>query len=267
MNQTDFKNFLKTTYQATKEVDLGEIEKSKRELDDHRPLPKGALQSLEDKLEIDEVHNSTAIEGNTLTLGETALVLTKGLTVSGKSLKDHLEVKGHDNAYKFIKAVYKNRELNEELILEIHKLLFSDFTDDLKKQLDYGVGKYRNQAVFIKGSSFVPPNYAQVPDLMNVLIEFLQEIENDPVRKATIAHLGLVTVHPFIDGNGRTARLLMNFILLKNGYPIVIVKNDKRADYLNTLEAVQSNPEKTDFFELTTEFLSDTFKLYKETYE
>ena len=131
----NFKNFLETVYQTMQEVDLDYIVAQKKELDQHRPLPERVLKSLEEKLEIDETHNSTAIEGNTLTLGETALVLTKGITIGGKSLKDHLEVKGYDKGYKYIKSIYAQTEnVKESLILEINRLIFSDFTEDLRKQ-------------------------------------------------------------------------------------------------------------------------------------
>ncbi len=250
-----------------KAVDLEYLEIQKKELDERRPLPARALKSLEEKLEIDEVHNSTAIEGNTLTLGETGLVLTKGITVGGKSLKDHLEVKGYDRAYKHIKIIYdKIKKIDENVILEIHKLIFADFTDDLKKQFNHGIGVYRREPVFIKGSSYVPPNYVKVPEMMDSLIAFLNSLKNDPVRIAVLAHLGLVTVHPFVDGNGRCARLLANLILLQAGYPIVIVKNNRRADYLNALEDVQNNPEDKKIFNLMLEFLQENFNLYKELY-
>jgi len=263
----NFEKFLQTAYNSMKAVDLEYLEIQKKELDKHRPLPERALKSLEEKLEIDEVHNSTAIEGNTLTLGETGLVLTKGITIGGKSLKDHLEVKGYDKAYQHIRMIYdKIKKINEDVILEIHQLIFSDFTDDLKKQFNHGIGIYRREQVFIKGSSYVPPNYVKVPEMMNVLIAFLNSLKNNPVRMAVIAHLGLVTVHPFIDGNGRCARLLANLILLQAGYPIIIVKNSRRADYLNALEAVQNNPEDKKFFSLMREFLQESFDLYKELY-
>ena len=263
----NFKSFLETVYQTMREIDLDYIAAQKKELDQHRPLPARVLKSLEEKLEIDETHNSTAIEGNTLTLGETALVLTKGVTVGGKSLKDHLEVKGYNKAYRYIKAIYEKTEnIKEDLILEINRLVFSDFTEDLKKQWDYGIGIYRREPVFIQGSNYVPPNYVKVPELMKVLIDFLNNIKNDPVRAAVLAHLGLVTIHPFVDGNGRTARLLQSLIIFQGGYPIIIVKTERRGDYLNTLEEIQTNPHSKKFFLLMLEFLQTSFNLYKELY-
>lgn len=275
----DFEKFINQVYSSWKSVDLGYLEKQKEELEKHRPLPKAILQSLEEKLEIDEVHNSTAIEGNALTLGETALVLTKGLTIGGKSLKDHLEVKSYDKAYQYIKTIYKKtKKIDEKIILEIHKLIFADFTplekppfltgftEDLKVQLNHGIGVYRRQSVFIRGSIFVPPNYRKVPELMNFLIDFLNSIKQDELRKANLAHLGLATIHPFVDGNGRVARLLMNLILFNSGWPIIIVKKERRGDYLNSLEAIQKEPKAKQFFNLMLEFLQQGFNLYKETY-
>ncbi|OGF23399.1 hypothetical protein A2Y83_02445 [Candidatus Falkowbacteria bacterium RBG_13_39_14] len=242
------------------------MEDQKRELEAHRPLQKEALKSLEEKLEIDDVHNSTAIEGNTLTLGETGLVLSKGITIGGKSLKDHLEVKSYDQAYKYIKSTYKKvKTIDEELILEIHRLVFIDFSEDLRKQIDYGIGIYRNQPVFIKGSDYVPPNYMKVPDLMEFFIRYLNSI-TDGLRKAILAHFALAAIHPFVDGNGRTARLLMNLILLKDGWPIIVVKEKRRADYLNALEKMHANQGSKEFFLLMLEFLQESFNLYKELY-
>lgn len=263
----DFEEFIKEVYGSWGSIDLGYLEEQKRELERHRPLPEATLKSLEEKLEIDEVHNSTAIEGNTLTLAETALVLTKGLTIGGKSLKDHLEVKSYDKAYRYIKSIYKKtKKIDEKVILEIHKLVFADFTEDLKTQLNHGIGVYRQQPVFIRGSNFVPPNYLKVPDLMNFLIDFLNSIKNDELRKAVLAHLGLAIIHPFVDGNGRVARLLMNLILFKAGWPIIIVKKERRGDYFNSLEAVQKDPKAKQFFNLMLEFLQQSFNLYKEAY-
>lgn len=263
----NFQKFLQTAYGSIKDVDLAYLETQKKELDGHRPLPERALKSLEEKLAIDETYNSTALEGNTLTLGETALVLTKGITIGGKPLKDHLEVKGYEKAYLYIKSIYDKLEtVNETTILEIHRLIFSDFTEDLKKQLNHGIGIYRREAVFIKGSTYVPPNYLKVQEMMEAMLEFINNINNNPIGKAVLAHLGLVTIHPFINGNGRSARLLMNLILLQAGYPIIIVKQSRRGDYLNALEQVQNNPRDKKFFLLMLEFLQETFNLYKELF-
>jgi len=263
----DFEKFVKEVYNSWKKVDLGYLEEQKKKLERHRPLPEAALKSLEEKLEIDEVYNSTAIEGNTLTLGETSLVLTKGLTIGGKSLKDHLEVKSYDKAYQYLKSIYsKIDKIDEKIILEIHSLVFADFTEELKVQLNHGIGIYRHQPVFIRGSSFVPPNYLKVPELMEFLIGFLNSIKKDDLRKAILAHLGLAAIHPFIDGNGRVARLLMNLILFRAGWPIIIVKKERRGDYLNSLEAIQKDSKDKQFLNLMLEFLQQSFNLYKEIY-
>lgn len=261
----NFNDFLENVYSVWKKVDIKYLEEQKSVIDSHRPFSKTALKSLEEKLEVDDVHNSTAIEGNTLTLGETGLVLAKGVTVGGKSLKDHLEVTSYDKAYHYIKSTYDAiGKIDEKIILEIHRLVFADFTKELKEQLDYGIGTYRQQAVFIKGSSYVPPNYVKVPELMEVFLEFLAEIKKDDLRKAIIAHLGLVTIHPFVDGNGRAARLFMNLVMLKAGWPIIVVKEARRADYLNSLEAIQVDPSDKKFFILMLEFLQEGLNLYKE---
>lgn len=262
-----FKEFLQTVYKTWQTVDLSYLKKQKKELDKHRPFPAQALKSLEKKLEIDEVHNSTAIEGNSLTLGETALVLEKGLTVAGKPLKDHLEIKGYDEAYKHIKSIYKKSKIiSEELICNIQGLIFRHFDNGLETEYKYAIGIYRRIPVYISGSEFVPPNYIKVPELMQELVKFLTSIKNDPIRKAALAHFGLVHIHPFADGNGRTSRLLMNFVLFAAGYPIVVVKNKKRDQYINTLEKLHFNSKDTSFLKLIAEFLQESFDLYKEMY-
>ena len=264
---SDFQTLLQTIYTAWQTVDITHFEKQKQELDAHRPFPPLALKSLEEKLEVDEVHNSTAIEGNSLTLGETALVLQKGLTVSGKPLKDHLEIKGYDDGYRYIKSIYQSAHtLSEKIILEIHRLIFRHFENGLEKEYAEGIGRYRTMPVYISGSEFVPPNYIKIPELMNILIDFLNGIKNDCLRRAILAHFGLAHIHPFTDGNGRSARLLMNLLLLSEGYPIIIVKNDRRAKYINSLEALHQNPKDTAFFKLMTDFLQESFDLYKSLY-
>jgi len=261
----NFKHFLQTAYKNWQKVDISYFIKQKQELDAKRPFPAPALKSLEEKLEIDEVHNSTAIEGNSLTLGETALVLQKGLTVSGKPLKDHLEIKGYDDAYKYIKSIYAQTEkITENLIFNIHRLIFKHFKNGLEKEYYHGIGIYRKMPVYISGSEFVPPNYIKAPELMKYLIKYLDNIKKDPIRQAVLAHLGLVTIHPFMDGNGRCARLLMNFLLLRAGYPIIIVKRARRGDYVNSLEALQMDPKNKDHFQLMLNFLQEIFNLYKE---
>lgn len=263
----DFERFLETVYAAWQTVDLSNLEKQKKEIDKQRPFPSQALKSLEGKLEVDEVHNSTAIEGNSLTLGETELVLNKGLTVAGKPLKDHLEVKSYDQAYHYIKSISREIEdISEDIILEIHKLVFADFTEKLRKQLNHGIGVYRRQAVFIRGSSFVPPNWRKVPELMEFLLDYINNIKGDPVRKAALAHLGLVSIHPFIDGNGRAGRLLTNLILLKEAYPIAVINQAKRSDYLNSLEVTQKNSQEKIFLKFIVNCLQETFDLYQELY-
>lgn len=178
-----------------------------------------------------------------------------------------MEVTSYDKAYHYVKKTYNDiKEINEEVILEIHRLIFADFTTELREQLNYGIGVYRQQAVFIKGSSYVPPNYLKVPELMETFITFLNSIKNDNLRKAVLAHLGLVTIHPFLDGNGHASRLLMNLVLLKSGWSIIIVKANRRGDYLNALEAIQQDAADKKFFLLMIDFLQDSFNLYKELY-
>ena len=196
-------------------------------------------------LDIEYTYESNRIEGNTLTLQETALVIEKGLTIGGKSLNEHLEAVNHQNAIEYIKDLAKQNEtITERNLLQIHYLILLGINN---KQ----AGKYRDLQVLISGAKHVPPQ----PYLVQKEIEslFLWYNENKdklhPVELSAEMHERLVTIHPFIDGNGRTARLLMNLILLQNGFPIIILKGDIdcRLKYYSALETVQVERNKEPF--------------------
>ncbi|MCK5450523.1 MAG: Fic family protein [Candidatus Omnitrophica bacterium] len=204
----------------------------KKELDKLRPFSKSALSNLREQIIIEWTYNSDAIEGNSLTLKETKLVLEDGLTISGKSLKEHLETINHKEAIEFIeKLVSKNSSINCHAIKQIHSLILSKIDDD-------EAGKYRNVKVFISGSKHVFPEAMEVPALMSDFNEWLKKnnrVENI-IEYAAEAHFKLVDIHPFVDGNGRTARLLMNLILMKHGIPPSVVLKVDRKKYYSCLE-------------------------------
>ncbi len=209
-------------------------------------------------LEIEYTYESNKIEGNTLTLQETALVVEKGLTVGGKTLNEHLEVINHTYAIDFIKAVAQNKEsINERLIADIHALI-------LKGIDDRNAGKYRNVPVMISGAKHIPPQPYDVPVKMQNLIEWYNESKNilHPIVLSAEMHERLVTIHPFIDGNGRTSRLLMNLILLQHGYPIAILKgdSDNRLKYYNALEVAQVENNKEPFINFVAETVKGSIK-------
>jgi Fic family protein len=198
-----------------------------------RPLSPESVASLAAALDVRMVHESNAIEGNSLTLRETELVLSKGITVSGKPLKDHLEAVNLAKAWEQVKALAKpDAVLTERDLLDLHRIVLTRIEDDF-------AGSYRRGAVRIAGSHHVPPNALKVPDLMEELFTEIQTI-TDPVERAAKLHHGIARIHPFTDGNGRAARLAMNFVLLAAGYPPISIPTDLRQTYYNALEAADS---------------------------
>ena len=223
----------------------------------NRPLPRIVLEKLHEQLVIDWTYNSNAIEGNTLSLNETRLVLEDGLTIGRKSLKEHLETINHKEAITFVEklACSVEEEISERNIKEIHGLVMKGIDPDY-------AGRYRDIQVRISGSSHVPPEPLHVPALMKKIMSNLDKTEH-PVVCAAKTHFELVSIHPFVDGNGRTARLLMNLILMKSGYvPAIILKNDQKR-YYNALEKAQKG-KLDDFFMLVGRALERTIYLYFE---
>lgn len=198
-----------------------------------RPLSPESVASLAAAWDVRMVHESNAIEGNSLTLRETELVLSKGVTVSGKPLKDHIEALNLAKAWEQVKKLARpDAVLNERDLLDLHRIVLTRVEDDF-------AGSYRTGAVRIAGSSHVPPNPVKVPDLMEELFAELPTIA-DPVERAAKLHHGIARIHPFTDGNGRAARLAMNFVLLAAGYPPISIPTVLRQDYYNALEAADS---------------------------
>jgi Fic family protein len=198
-----------------------------------RPLSPESVASLAAAWDVRMVHESNAIEGNSLTLRETELVLSKGITVSGKPLKDHIEALNLAKAWERVKSLAKpNAELTERDLVELHRILLTLIQDGNN-------GTYRKYAARVAGSNHVPPNPIKVPDLMETLFSEIRTIA-DPVQRAAKLHHGIASIHPFTDGNGRTARLTMNFILLAAGYPPVSIPTTLRQDYYHALEAADS---------------------------
>lgn len=198
-----------------------------------RPLSPESVASLAAAWDVRMVYESNSIEGNSLTLRETELVLSKGVTVSGKPLKDHLEAVNLALAWDRVKSLAKpDSRLAERDLLDLHRILLTRIQDGNN-------GSYRKYAARVAGSNLVPPNPVKVPDLMADLFESLSII-SDPVERAARLHYGIASIHPFTDGNGRAARLAMNFILLAAGYPPISIPTDLRQDYYNALEAADS---------------------------
>lgn len=208
--------------------------------------------------EIEYTYESNKIEGNTLTLQETALVIEKGLTIGGKSLNEHLEAVNHSQAIDFIKEIAKDSEpITEHNLLQIHSLILQGIDNS-------NAGKYRNVQVLISGAKHVPPQPYLVAKQMEDLFFWYNENKDKlhPVELSAEMHERLVTIHPFIDGNGRTSRLLMNLILLQNGFPIAILKGDaeNRLKYYSALESAQTENDKKPFLNLIAENVRETME-------
>ena len=213
----------------SKESLLSQIDRKKAELDGRRPLTEGELERLSEEFAVEYTYNSNAIEGNTLTLRETDLVL-RGLTIDRKPLKDHLEAVGHKEAFDFVRVLVKeNAPLTESVIKQIHYLVLAD------KREDRGV--YRRVPVRIMGAHHVPAQPYMIEPKMNELLLDYAASDEHIVTKLARFHIEFEGIHPFIDGNGRTGRLLVNLELMKAGYPPIDIKYTDRAAYYNAFDA------------------------------
>jgi len=209
------------------------IKDKKKKLDSLRPLDKLQLSKLKEQIEIEYVYNSTSIEGNTLTLNETRMVLQEGITVGGKSLREHLDVNNQREALRCIEDFVKDKkkQIKEADIINLHRIT-------LKGISDYWAGRYKTSQNRILGSKLKTTPPYKVQSEMGNLVYF---INNNPdkhniVELAAAAHHEFVKIHPFVDGNGRCARLLTNLILIRAGYPPILIKNKDRKKYFDTLE-------------------------------
>ena len=212
----------------SKESILQQIDRKKIELDGRRPLTAGEVERLNEEFIVEYTYNSNAIEGNTLTLRETDLVL-RGLTIDKKPLKDHMEAVGHKEAFEFVSELVKNNvPISESVIKQIHYLVLAD------KKEDRGV--YRRVPVRIMGAQHEPVQpYLIVPKMEELLRTFLESTEHI-VTKLARFHIEFEGIHPFIDGNGRTGRLLINLELMKAGYPPIDIKFTDRITYYNAFD-------------------------------
>lgn len=206
----------------------------KEDLDALRPLPPEAVKSLHDDMVLRYTYNSNAIEGNTLTLMETKVVLEDGLTIGGKSMREHLEAINHREAIALLEELSKEpAPLTERNIKDLHQLVLKGIDDS-------NAGRYRQQNVLISGASFAPPDFLHVQEHMEAFCRWRNDCAGHlhPVERAARVHADFVNIHPFVDGNGRTARLLMNLELLQAGYPVVIIPVEERSTYYTNLDAV-----------------------------
>ena len=217
------------------ESKLTQIDALQKQIESFRPLSSSALAQIKEYFRVGLTYSSNALEGNTLTETETKVVLEDGLTIAGKPLKDHYEASGHSEAFDAIYNLAKKKTFSEKDILQIHRLFYYR----IDKQ---NAGHYRKVPVIITGTDYLPPAPGKAPGLIKKFITIApsQKKNLHPVTFAAKVHSAIVDIHPFIDGNGRTARLLMNLALFQAGYSITVIPPILRADYITLVKRSQT---------------------------
>jgi Fic family protein len=228
-------------------------------LNNLRPLTKDELNYINTKTRIEHVWSSTALEGNTINEEETAWIIMDGLTVANHPLREHFEIKATDLAYsKMLDLVNKKTEITEDVIRELNKTVTTFTETDLERW-----GEYRKVLVYPFGgdkNAYTP--WQEIPTEMEKLIEWLKQDKSHPVERAALLHLKFVTTHPFVDGNGRSARLLMNLILVQHGYPVINIQPDEasRLAYIKALKKAQIEGDDSEFIDLIVNYVETTLQ-------
>lgn len=232
------------------------LDEMKEKLDSFRPLPLAIVNNLHEDLVLRWTYNSNAIEGNTLTLKETKVAL-EGITVGGKTLREHFEVINHREAIGYVESLVAAGEpLSQWHIKSIHQLVLKNIDTE-------NAGSYRKVNVVISGAHHVPPDSLGVTDAMERLVDWCEEAQHlHPVERAARLHADFVKIHPFIDGNGRTARLLMNLELMKSGFPAVVLPIENRLEYYEALDLAHVSDNYTPFLQLMIDIAAHGFEPY-----
>jgi Fic family protein len=236
---------------------LDAIAEKKARLDRLRPLSPEALRNLEHYYDVEITYTSNAIEGNTLSPVETTLVIEKGVTITGKPLKDHLEALDHYDAIRYVRELAREKTpLTESDVRNLHRLVVQRSRPDI-------AGSYADLARYVRTETgrYEFPSPAEIPALMGDFAKWLTAAPDTP-ENAFTAHRRLVDIHPFNDGNGRTARLLMNLILIRAGYPPVAVRPEDRPAYIRALQEAQAGQGSQSFDNLLYERLDATLGEY-----
>jgi len=238
-------------------INYYQLDQLKQKLDSFRPLPREVVENLHEDLVLRWTYNSNAIEGNTLTLKETKVAL-EGITVGGKTIREHFEAINHREAILFVEELVKKKEpLSEWDIKLVHQLI-------LKNIDDKNAGSYRTINVTISGADHTPPDHLQIPVEMNDFIRWYRDEGQKlhPVERAARVHADFVKIHPFVDGNGRTSRLLMNLELMKDGFPPVILPVESRLEYYETLDTAHTEGDYSAFLALIAKTVEHGFDPY-----
>src|SRR5579872_4457019 len=236
---------------------LDAIADKKHRLDRLRPLSPEALKNLEHYYDVEITYTSNSIEGNTLSPVETTLVIEKGVAISGKPLKDHLEALDHYDAIRYVRELAREKTpLTESDVRNLHRLVVQRSRPDI-------AGRYADLARYVRNETgrHEFPSPAEIPALMGDFARWLGSAP-DTTETAFAAHLRLVNIHPFNDGNGRTARLLMNLVLIRAGYPPIAVRPEDRLAYIRALQEVQAGQGSESFDQLLYERLDATLGEY-----
>jgi len=238
------------------------IEEKFSQLQKLRPLSPVMVEKLRSQFSIEMTYNSNAIEGNKLTLRETGFIINEGITIKGKSFKDHLEAKDHYEAIDYLYGIIEDGSkypISEVLIRNLQRMIIKETDPDV-------AGVYRNGSVIISGSKHRPPEAYDVPQLMKELIIWINRNKNKihPIELAAIVHHKIVNIHPFFEGNGRTARLVMNLLLMQEGYPLVIILKQDRKKYYQCLEKADKN-NYSDFVQFIAQAVERSLNIYLRT--
>ena len=237
--------------------DFKKLDELKLKLDSFRPLDLSIVKNLHEDLVLRWTYHSNAIEGNTLTLKETKVAL-EGITIGGKTLREHFEAINHKDAILFMEDLaQKEDKLSEYSIKQIHSLILKNIDDENK-------GKYRTTNVIISGAEHKPPQSFEVQSKMQEFIKKYNEniTKLHPIELASFVHIEFVKIHPFIDGNGRTSRLLMNLELIKAGFPPVVIKLEDRLEYYKALDIANNENDYKPFLELMKKVIEKSFEPY-----
>jgi len=237
------------------------MQETRLKIEENKVILQNLLKNKDNQKVLDKwlttelAYTSNAIEGNTLTRKETEMAIEEKITSGAKPINDYLEAINHAKAFEFIKTSAKNNiKIDENYILQLHKIILSGIDDT-------NAGFYRSVRVRISGSQTILPNPLKVPDLMKDFSEWLVKKDNDMLMKAIEAHYRLVTIHPFVDGNGRTARLLLNSMLLENGYVPIIIRTIDRRRYLSALETYQTKENSEPYYKFMLSAMNRSLKM------